>query len=62
MAIRFEVHRSGNYSQPYYWRIVSVGNNKVLASSETYRNKQDAIDAFNIVFREAGSATWQDYT
>lgn len=55
----FEIRRSNSYLQPYYWRIVAR-NGKVLASSETYRNKQDCLAAIAIVQRGGGKV--QDLT
>ena len=55
--IRYEVRKAASGPQPYYWRVVAVANSKVLATSETYYNRVDAIHAVNLV--KAGSATAQ---
>lgn len=54
--------RKANGVQPYYWRIVSTGNSSVLATSETYYNKQDAINAADIVRKNSASSDFTDYT
>lgn len=61
MAIEFQIQRSNNAWQPYFWRIVA-GNGKVLAHSENYQNKADAISAAGTVIREAQGAEFIDYT
>lgn len=60
--VRFEIQRSSSASQPYYWRIVAVANGKVLAASETYVNKQDVINAVNLVRGSAAGAAFIDHT
>lgn len=45
----------------FYFRIVA-SNGQTLASSETYHNKQDAINAAYLIKNQAGSATVYDYT
>jgi uncharacterized protein YegP (UPF0339 family) len=59
--MEFQIRRSSNPVQPYYWRIVA-GNGRVLASSETYVHKQDAIDAAQSVTSNAYSAPIYDQT
>ena len=46
--MEFQIVRSNNPAQPYFWRIVA-SNGLTLAASETYVNKQDAISAVHIV-------------
>lgn len=60
--VEYQLHKaSGN--QHYYWRVVSTGNNKVLATSETYWNRDDAIRAGNLVRLNSGSnADFKDHT
>jgi uncharacterized protein len=41
ITMKFQIKRSSNASQPYYWRIIA-SNGQVLASSETYVSKEDA--------------------
>ncbi len=60
--IRFELHRSSDARQPYYWRVVSTANGRILAHSETYVNRQDAINAANAVKVNAYGADFIDYT
>ena len=60
--IEFQIRHSNSLAQPYYWRIVSTGNSAVLASSETYVHKQDAINAAYLVQRNAAQAEVLDYT
>lgn len=58
--LRFEIRRSTSSFQPYYCRAVSIGNNAVLMTSETYRAKQDAINVANLMKRDSGSGTVVD--
>lgn len=57
--MKFQIRRSSSAAQPYYWRIVA-SNGQVLATSETYVNKQDAMAAIRIVQTSAASATVED--
>lgn len=57
--MQFEIRRATG-SQKYYWRIVA-SNGQVLATSETYWNKQDAINAADSVRRNAATAPIYDY-
>ena len=57
--MKFEIHKSASINQPYYWRIVA-SNGRVLASSETYVNKNDAITAAQSVRSDAATALIQD--
>ena len=58
--MEFQIVRSNNPAQPYFWRIVA-SNGLTLAASETYVNKQDAINAVHIVRVNAGNAQVLDY-
>lgn len=44
----------------YWWRAVSDGNNKILAASELMHNKQDCIDAIDLVKDQAKDADVHD--
>lgn len=57
--MQFEIRRASG-AQKYYWRIVA-SNSQVLATSETYWNKQDAINAADSVRRNAAGAPIYDY-
>lgn len=59
--MEFEIRRSNSTSQPYYWRIVA-SNGQVLATSETYVNKSDALSAVNSVKANAAGARTVDLT
>lgn len=59
--MKFEILRSSDARQPYYWRIV-FRNGRVAARSETYVNKIDARDAITTVKREAATAPIVDLT
>jgi uncharacterized protein YegP (UPF0339 family) len=62
-SVAYQLHKSASSTQPYYWRVVSAGNSKVLATSETYVNKSDAIAGANLVRLGSGSdAPFTDYT
>lgn len=60
-VITFEIRPSNSRLQPYYFRIVA-SNGRVLASSETYVNKQDAVNAVNLIRQNAATAEFYDYT
>jgi len=53
--------KGSNPSHAYFCRLVS-SNSKVLASSETYVNKADAVSATNSVKANAGTAPVDDLT
>ena len=61
-VIEFQMLRSNDANQPYYWRIVSTGNRNILATSETYARKVDAEAAINLVYSNAASASYDDRT
>ena len=48
MGVRYEIRRASG-TQPYYARAVSLGNHKVLMTSETYYAKSDAIHVANLM-------------
>lgn len=54
--IRFEVKRSEDAGQGWYWRIVSAANGEVIATSETYVRHIDAVAAVGLVIRSADEA------
>ena len=58
--MEFQIVRSNNPAQPFFWRIVA-DNGQTLAGSETFINKQDAINAAYSVRSNAGSAQVLDY-
>jgi uncharacterized protein YegP (UPF0339 family) len=45
--VRYELERLEGGS--YRWQVVSLGNRKVLASSEAYPTRFDAVSAVNLV-------------
>ena len=51
--MQFQILRAVN--SQFYWRIVAA-NGQVLAHSETYINKQDAINAIYLVKADAAAA------
>lgn len=53
--MKFEIRRSSSATQPYYWRIVAA-NGQILATSETYVNKSEAISAATSVKPAPGPA------
>ena len=57
--MQFEIRRASGGQ--YYWRIVA-SNGQVLATSETYYNKQDAHSAAESVKQSAAGAPIYDYT
>lgn len=58
--MQFELHVARG-PQPYYWKIVA-SNGKTLATSETYYNRGDCINAVNLVKAHAASAPFYDKT
>lgn len=52
---RLEIRRSASPSQRYYVRGVSLGNNEVLFSTETYYQKIDAVKVAKIIGGGASS-------
>jgi uncharacterized protein YegP (UPF0339 family) len=61
IQLKFEIRKTTSKSQPYYWRIVA-GNGQVLASSETYVQKQSCLDAIAVVKKNAAAAPVDDTT
>lgn len=61
-SVEYQLHKSATSTQPYWWRVVSTGNGRVLATSETYFNRQDAISAANLVRQGSQDAGFTDHT
>lgn len=59
-SVRYELRHDRSKAQPWYWRVVSLGNWKVLATSETYHNRDDAIHAANLVRQGSAGAEFVD--
>lgn len=57
--MQFELHQARSGQQPWYW-LIRASNGKVLATSETYWNRQDAINAVDIVKRGAADGPFYD--
>jgi uncharacterized protein YegP (UPF0339 family) len=53
--VEIQIHPSNSSTQQYYWRIVA-SNGRILATSETYYNKGDAVSAAQSVKNQAASA------
>jgi uncharacterized protein YegP (UPF0339 family) len=60
-VVRCEIRRGSAYAQPYYCRAVSAANGQVLMTSETYRNKSDAVRVAELM-RGSGGASIVDLT
>lgn len=58
--MQFELRRATG-SQPWYW-LIRASNGRVLATSETYFNRQDAINAADSVRKNAATAPFYDMT
>lgn len=58
--MQFELRRA-NGNQHWYW-LIRASNGKILATSETYWNRQDAINAANSVKDNAATAPFYDMT
>jgi uncharacterized protein YegP (UPF0339 family) len=59
--MQFELHWARSGQQHWYW-LIRASNGQVLATSETYWNRQDAINAANSVKDNAASAPFYDMT
>lgn len=59
--MKFEIRRSNNPFQPFYWRVIA-SNGQVLAHSETYTSVQGCLNAIQTVKTYAGGAQVLDYT
>ncbi len=62
MAIEYQIQKSSNPSQPYFWRVVSTGNHEVLCHSENYTTKAAAIATAYLVQGGSAAAQVLDYT
>lgn len=61
--VEYQLRRAESGNQGYYWRVVSTGNRQVLATSETYWNRDDAIRSANLVRLQSGNnADFFDHT
>lgn len=59
----FKLKRSSSASQPYYFTVVSPGNGKTLATSETYTSKDGALNGMQaIVDAMQGQVQYDDET
>lgn len=58
--VQYQLHKASNGQ--YWWRVVSDGNYKVLASSETYVRRDDAIHGANLVRNGSTGAEFIDHT
>ncbi len=58
--VRYELQRGERGT--YRWQIVSLGNRKVLASSESYATRFDAVAAVNLVRNGSSGAELVDRT
>ena len=56
--MQFELRRARGI-QPWYW-LIRASNGQVLATSETYYNRDDAINAVNSVKQNAANAPFYD--
>lgn len=57
--MQFELHRARSGQQKWYW-LIRASNGQVLATSETYWNRQDAINAATSVKNQAAGAEFYD--
>lgn len=55
----FVIRRSKDNQFYFYFR---ANNNKIVATSETYKEKQSALDGIEAIKREASSASNVDLT
>lgn len=47
--VRYEIRNSRSKKQGFYFRIVTNGNNKILAHSETYVGYRDVVRAVQLI-------------
>lgn len=59
--VEYRLHK-GSSAQQYWWTVVSTGNWGTLATSETYYNRNDAINAANLVRQGSAGANFTDHT
>jgi uncharacterized protein len=55
----FYLHKS-NINNQWYFNIRSQGNHQIVASSEGYHNKADALATINLIKRGAATASVYD--
>jgi uncharacterized protein YegP (UPF0339 family) len=58
--VRYELQREA--CGTYRWQVVSLGNRKILASSEPYESRYDAVAAVNLVRTGSNGAELVDRT
>jgi uncharacterized protein YegP (UPF0339 family) len=56
--MKFELYKSGIY---WYWRL-RAANHEIIAQGEGYHNRQDAINAVNLVMDTSRSTTFVEVT
>lgn len=49
LMAQFKLKRSTSAAQPYYFTVVSPGNGRTLATSETYTTKEAAINGMSAI-------------
>ncbi|KQR88751.1 DUF1508 domain-containing protein [Microbacterium sp. Leaf179] len=64
MATAFHLLRSNSTTQPYYFTVISPGNGKTLAVSETYTSKDAAINGMKAIYEamQGGDVQYDDKT
>lgn len=46
--MRYQLYRSGYFFREWRWRLVA-GNNRIIASGEGFKNRQDCLDSIDLV-------------
>lgn len=47
---QFKLKKSTSATQPYYFTVVSPGNGKTLATSETYTTRENALNGMRAIY------------
>ena len=55
--MRFEIFRSGLFVKRWYWRLVSDANGEIVAQSEGYSRRIDALATVQSIMGNAHDAT-----
>lgn len=58
--LRFKIHKTKSTTQPWMFDIQDSGNNRILASSETYVHHSDVVHAVDLIRKGAAGGTVVD--
>ena len=60
-ALRFELFKDTDAPSEWRWRL-KAANNEIVAASEGYKNKQDALDTIELIKSSAATAPIRNVT